>query len=139
MHLLPKEQKFYLDDGCHSEGEVVGNPNDDVVGSFKPKSFEAGVRCCANDGNSCTTKFSCDKESGNMSYDNAVSSCAAMGRRLCTKVELLSDICCRTGGNCDNYAVWTSTSECGILLFRHIIFLLRVYYCLLYTSDAADE
>ena len=100
-----------MDDGCHSESGV----NDDFVGSFKSKSFKSGVRCCSNDRKSCITDISCDKEY--MSYDNAVSHCTAIGRRLCTKNELLSDICCRTGGFCDNYAVWTSTSELGILVY----------------------
>ena len=106
------EEKFYVDDGCHSETEI--QPVDDFVGSFKPKSFNAGARCCAYDGSTCVTIISClDGES--MSYDNAASHCAGSGRRLCTKDELLSDICCGSGGDCDNFAVWTSTSESGIL------------------------
>ena len=105
-----EEHKFYVDDGCHSENETV--PFDDVVGSFEPKSFLAGVRCCANNGSTCITDISCGI--GNTAYDNATSHCSANGRRLCTKDELLSDICCGTGGNCDNYAVWTSTAEPGI-------------------------
>ena len=32
--------------------------------------------------------------------------------RLCNRDELLTDICCGTGGNCDNHLIWTSTYEC---------------------------
>ena len=101
-----EERHFYVDDGCHSE---VDDSSDDVVGSFKPKSFKAGVRCCANDGNTCITNVECGK--GYMTYENAYSHCFAIGHRLCTKDELLSDICCGTGGDCDSHEVWTSTSS----------------------------
>ena len=44
-----------------------------------------------------------------MTFDDAVAMCEGNNGRLCTKEELLSDICCGTGGSCDSYAVWTST------------------------------
>merc|ERR1712228_281993 len=31
--------------------------------------------------------------------------------RVCTKDELLSEVCCGSGGDCDNHPVWTSTLE----------------------------
>ena len=46
-----------------------------------------------------------------MNYSDAEETCANNGMRLCTKDELLSDICCGTGGSCDNYLIWTSTSS----------------------------
>ena len=78
---------------------------------FQLKSYNAGVRCCENDGSTCYTYLQCGDNY--MTYDNAALHCAENGGRLCTKVELLNDICCGTGGSCDNYAVWTSTSEAG--------------------------
>ena len=133
LHLFV--EMFYVDDGCHS-GEK--GENDDVVASFEPKSFKAGARCCAKDstGVSCLshtiTKLFCGNEDDSydelLTYDEAVIHCEGFGSRLCTKFEILSEICCGKGGNCDNRAVWTSTSKSGIFL-----------YCLLYTSAAADE
>ena len=51
-----------------------------------------------------------------MSYDDAVTYCASKERRLCTKAELLSDICCTkqvdpANQNCDSYPVWTNTPD----------------------------
>ena len=97
-----------MDDGCHSEDD---ENVDDVVGSYHSKTFKAGVRCCSKNGSTCTTTMTCGKDY--LSYDNAVSHCAEQGRRICTKVELLNEICCGTGGQCDQHAVWTSTSESG--------------------------
>ena len=48
-----------------------------------------------------------------MSFDNAALKCQEMGLRLCTKDELLGGVCCGTGGSCDSYLIWTSTSESG--------------------------
>ena len=52
-----------------------------------------------------------------MTYAEAADKCAAEGLReglryrLCNKNELLEDICCGTGGQCDDYGVWTSTGN----------------------------
>ena len=91
--------------------------NDDVVGTFQPNSFEAGIRCCSEDKNICenenapcckTQKGACP---GVATHSEAEETCVKMGMRLCTKDELLSEICCKTGGNCDSYSVWTSTCQ----------------------------
>ena len=97
-------EKFWVDDGCAS----VGTSRD---GSFQFKSYQAGVRCCSNDGTTCTTPLYC--ASNKMSYVDAVSKCSEASRRLCSRGELLSDICCGTGGYCDDHEVWTSTSDWG--------------------------
>ena len=60
-------------------------------------------------GSTCVTKGACPTDA--TTYDYAVSECTQTGHRLCTKDELLSDVCCRTGGDCDNFPVWTSTSD----------------------------
>ena len=115
---------FYVDDGCHTEGGRI----DDVEGTYESILFEAGVRCCATDGRSCTTLGSCPSDK--TTYYDAVSKCKNINARLCTKIELLKqefrsgkmrEVCCGTGGNCDSYAVWTSTQGSG----EHVIFL----YC----------
>ena len=100
------EENFWVDDGCKG----TGTSHD---GSFHDQSYQAGVRCCSNDGSTCTTPedFSC-KDDEMLSYGEAVSKCSDNGR-LCSKDELLSGICCGTGGGCDSYEVWTSTSESG--------------------------
>ena len=89
-------------------------------GSFRAKSYQAGVRCCRDDGFACFTPTAC---SDNLtSYSEAVAQCAKLNRtmhsrsnvtvvhRLCNKTELLSGVCCGQGGHCDNYEVWTSTA-----------------------------
>ena len=107
---------FYVDDGCHTE---VGR-KDDVQGMYESIHFEAGVRCCSNDGTSCVTPGKCPQDK--TTYYDAVSKCDSLKARLCTKDELLKqefrtgrmrEVCCGTGGNCDSHAVWTSTQGSG--------------------------
>ena len=99
---------IYVDDGCHSEAD---QSHDDFAGSFQPKSFSAGVRCCGMEKGTCVTIGSCPADF--TTYDDAASKCASKGGRLCTKQELLSDVCCQTGGDCDSWRVWTSTKMSG--------------------------
>ena len=100
----------YVDDGCHSETSF----QDDVVGFYLPESSESFVRCCSDDGSSCDTLSNCGSSSDLVNYTVAVTECTTNGMRLCTKDELLSEICCGTGGQCDNYGVWTSTLYTGM-------------------------
>ena len=96
---------FWVDDGCPSSGIHR------VEGSFQITSYRAGVRCCSNNGMSCTTPAFC--YNNKMSFHDASSNCSEYGRRLCTKKELLGGLCCDTGGNCDYHEVWTSTPLTG--------------------------
>ena len=117
----------YVDDGCHSV-------SDDIHGSFKPKSFRTGVRCCSVDGKTCQTPGQCP---GNFSYFEAESLCNLSGHRICTKDELHSGVCCGTGGTCDNNAVWSSTNQTGIFRIYHYVtfdFLMIIFK--LYTHKA---
>ena len=100
-------ERYYVDDGCQTAGD---SPN----GSFQPKSYQAGVRCCSNDGESCQTPFDCPNNK--LSFDDAAYKCQEMGLRLCTKDELQREVCCGMGGGCDNYLMWTSTLESGMYL-----------------------
>jgi len=97
------ETMHYIDDGCQSD------KNNDMRGGYVLKSlqFKFGVRCCSMDGSSCITIGSCPTDF--KTVDFAVVLCRQKGRRLCTKDELLSNICCDTGGYCDSFYVWTST------------------------------
>ena len=109
-----KEQRFYVDDGCHSD-DADGGPPDDFPSSYEMKTFQAGVRCCNinSDGNlDCATVGDCP---GTRTYDQAVSDCQGLSGydRLCTKTELLSNACCGSGGQCNHFQVWTSTSLTG--------------------------
>ena len=94
-------EKYYVEGGCRRQGE----------GSFQPKSYKARVRCCSNDGKSCDSPLDCNNHQ--MSFDKAVEKCKETGRRLCTKAELLSKVCCSTGGGCDDFLIWTSTGKPG--------------------------
>ena len=96
-----------VDDGCQSERRTP----DDFEAFYQPESFGAYVRCCSYDGSSCVTPESCRNKRFLVSYADAETKCKDLGMRLCTWDELLTDICCGTGGDCDNYLVWTSTAE----------------------------
>ena len=118
---LNVEPHWYVDDGCHTECRIVnGKPHcidgidDDYIGTFQPNSFGAGVRCCSNDGKTCKTqKGACP---GDSTYSEAFEKCSDIGMRLCTKAELLTEMCCKTGGWCDSHPVWTSTTEQSMLI-----------------------
>merc|ERR1712223_1666049 len=102
-----EEIEYYVDDGCHSEGS---NP-DDVVGFFQPESSTAFIRCCTTDGTGCSPESRCNNSDDLVTYADAEATCVVNGGRLCTKDELLTGICCGTGGQCDSYGVWTSTTS----------------------------
>ena len=62
------------------------------------------------DGATCDTFGKCP---GQSTYYDAVRECEERKMRLCTKDELFTEICCGTGGQCDNHQVWTSTLKPG--------------------------
>ena len=68
----------------------------------------AGARCCSLDGNSCSTPGTCP---ASLAFAQASKLCTDDSLRLCTKDELLSEVCCNTGGSCNHSAVWTSTMQ----------------------------
>ena len=98
--------QFYVGDGCLTNGK------EKIPVGYKFKSFLANTRCCDIEGVSCITPNThCPKNA--VTYDKAVEKCQKEGRRLCTKVELNSGVCCGTGGGCDHHLVWTSTKKIG--------------------------
>ena len=82
------ENAYYVDDGCRSENSTP----DDYVGFYQSEYSEAYVRCCSENGNSCTTVNNCNNAANLMNYDDAQAECVERGMRLCTMDELLTDI-----------------------------------------------
>ena len=103
--------------GCQTDH----HSKDNVAGSYKPKAFKANVRCCSMEGDKCYTLGNCPDDA--VGFDDARIKCKSAGYRLCTKDELLSNVCCDTGGDCDIYAVWTSTSITGVVFKDYYILL----------------
>lgn len=101
------EKLYWMDDGCQSDQSDKPHRKDDVFGRYELSAVPAaGVRCCSQNGSTCSSPNSCPQQ---LPFDQAKAVCTALGQRLCTKDELLTDMCCGTGGSCDHYAVWTST------------------------------
>ncbi|CAK0814863.1 unnamed protein product [Prorocentrum cordatum] len=99
----------WVDDGCRSEDRLPA----DFLGAYVPEARAAAfARCCAGDGASCTSPQRCNREAPG-TYAAAAATCRDLGLRLCTSHELLSDVCCGTGGDCDNYPAWTSSAAPG--------------------------
>ena len=92
----------WVDDGC----PTLGNK---VVGVYKETSFKTCVRCCSNDGKTCSTPYKCYRKENWMTYNDATSKCKESGMRLCTRYELKDGVCCRNGGGGDSFPVWTSS------------------------------
>jgi len=92
-------------DGCGIEGS-----GDDGHGAAALHSvhLQLGARCCSDDtpNVTCTSPHNCDQTSHN--FSEALALCQQESKRLCTVAELTSNICCSTGGMCDNHKIWTS-------------------------------
>jgi len=101
------ECEYWVDDGCKSRGN---GPDD---GFYKSQDATAFVRCCyeGKKGTKCDTISDCKDNTTLATYAEATEQCAEKGWRLCTKDELRSDICCKTGGGCHSSEIWTSEWE----------------------------
>merc|ERR1712038_170316 len=101
--------EYWVDEGCSSDK----NGPDDMEGFYQSQDSTAFVRCCkeGKNGPKCDTISDCSNTEDLVSYVDAADLCTNKGEgwRLCTKAELESDICCKTGGGCHSSAVWTST------------------------------
>jgi len=101
--------EYWVDEGCSSDK----NGPDDMEGFYQSQDSTAFVRCCkeGKNGPKCDTISDCSNEGDLVPYGEAAELCTNKGEgwRLCTKEELLSNICCKTGGGCHSVAVWTST------------------------------
>ena len=105
-YFLGNNETYYVVNGC---------PANNQEGSFHPTTFKANVRCCSDFGTSCKTPGSCPRDI--TSYFDAMLKCSEIGMRLCTKEELHNRICCKGGGGCDDYEIWTSTKATGSFIF----------------------
>ena len=105
-----------------------------IKGALPPRclhvSHGASIRCCSSPG-ACTSI--CEPKPMQAtpphqprvpgvggfaaSHEQAATECAAIGMRLCTRQELASSMCCRTGCQADGALVWTAdectNSECA--------------------------
>ena len=117
----------YVDMGCQTEPWVLeGGYRWRMAGSYQNESYKAYVRCCSIDGESCSTMSNCQHQSKATTYYDAVSQCASIGKRLCTKDELWNETietvnskssthwtCCESDNQCTDNPVWTSSSISG--------------------------
>ena len=111
--IISEVGKYYVDNPCQSEQEYDQNS---LAGTFQPESLKARVSCCGMNGATCVTKGNAtDNCFHTATYDEAVSQCTAMNMRLCSRQELLSNICCESGAmKWPGYDfAWTSTKEPG--------------------------
>ena len=92
-------ESAWVEDGCPRGGEQP-------LGMYRLKTDKACVRCCSSDGFPCSTPFNCGPKNQWITYNEAVSKCNEDGKRLCTKAELLNNVCCSSGGGGDSYLVW---------------------------------
>ena len=91
---------YYVDDGCQTDSGP-----DDFYGTYLPSTETFGVRCCS--ATECTTPY--DASLQGLTYQDAVAICENEGLLVCSRNQILSEMCCGTGGQADNYPVWTST------------------------------
>ena len=105
----PKVEAHWTADGCPA---LAGK----VEMELHPNDMKFAVRCCSDssDGNvECSSiKYGSDEcFPHEASWTDAAAQCSAHGARLCTKEELLKDVCCRSGCGMDGLAVWTSSKQ----------------------------
>lgn len=110
-------------DGCLTSNYAAGEYPTTFIDADSTNT--AAVRCCSDDGQSCTTQDLEGSETGDVfdldgnvvaqqacinevTFSEAAAICAAGGRRLCTSDELDSGVCCGTGCWHDHRAIWTS-------------------------------
>jgi hypothetical protein len=77
-------------------------------GKFEAKEAKHSLVCCTLDGLGCVGKpgDQCIEAS---TWDQANKTCADLGHRLCTKQEILREVCCFNPCGYDGNYAWTST------------------------------
>eukprot|EP01060_Flectonema_neradi_P021717 TRINITY_DN295_c0_g1_i3.p1 TRINITY_DN295_c0_g1~~TRINITY_DN295_c0_g1_i3.p1 ORF type:complete len:341 (+),score=64.87 TRINITY_DN295_c0_g1_i3:68-1090(+) len=85
-------------DSCTVDPNVVAEGEAEV----------GAVRCCSKNGKACISRVNSDICLGHSeTFEAAVEICKEMGRRLCTRSELRSGICCKTGCDYDMLSTWS--------------------------------
>ena len=96
------EPRIWTRDGC-----IASDIDYDPQISLQTETH--AVRCCAQDGSSCTAYSSgstCFPVSA--TYPEAIQACTAAGMRLCT-MEEIDSVCCGTGCSYDGQRIWSSS------------------------------
>jgi len=132
---FPDESKhdveFNAFDGCPMQNE------DNVAAFAKDKVEIADVRCCSNDGLQCkTSEFGCEVMA-QKTLDQAQHFCHKQNMRLCTELELQSNICCGTGCS-DGSLVWAQplgVAKLSVILYSGPRYWSQYYRC----TGASDK
>lgn len=94
--------------GCGSNfghcTHLAGRPDREVASPDEGRT--AAVRCCSMDGNSCSSSLPSGGCRSGRTFAEAQGDCAANGMRLCTEVELESQVCCHTGCQFNCAMIW---------------------------------
>jgi len=93
--------EYTMVDGCTTQNAQVERA---VVSEFDDAT--ASVRCCSISGDTCDSDHLDGGCQSDKTYVEATALCAANGERLCTEVEIDSQLCCSTGCNFDGHQVW---------------------------------
>jgi len=99
---------FWGEDGCTTEDQW-GTKKDHGAKCLAADSDTAAVRCCSENGDKCYSKGAGQCFGKAKTFAEASSICKSNGHRLCTRTELSSQMCCRTGCMYDHERTWTST------------------------------
>merc|ERR1719334_2811843 len=84
-----EKQLHYVDNGCQSDPWVLeGGYHWRMAGTYRNDSYKAFVRCCSNDGKTCEAFSDCQDLNFTSTYQEAISQCSSIGKRLCTTEEL---------------------------------------------------
>lgn len=115
---------FWTSAGCPRPTKQLLNTNAKVNTATRLRGAtcmhetqSAAVRCC--DAQSCTSVCEARKGTAHAprtpgvrgtaaSWSEAARECALIGKRLCTRAELSSSRCCRSGCGMDTQLVWSS-------------------------------
>ena len=102
-----------LASGCPRDANAIQNTYDKIL------TNQTGlVGCCSKTGGFCKSETPDCLES---TFSNAKKKCSDSGRRLCTKKELASNICCTTGCGFDTKPVWYTKGKKYFSKFKNIL------------------
>eukprot|EP00961_Rhodomonas_salina_P017721 238380-Rhodomonas_salina.2 len=77
-------------------------PEQTIVPEDRQSSEEHAVQCCSSSSGGTT----CERPAVVSTWADAVSACARLDKRLCTKAEIETEVCCNKGNSFDFQRVW---------------------------------